>query len=160
MKKTTILVLCAGNIGRSPLAAVMLQDALARRLGIPAARLADEGVVVVSAGTDAPEGHPASGRGIAIAAEKGLDLSGHGACSLTASDVRRADVIYGMDRAQLDAVVALVPEAAAKTELLMRGGHEIPDPRDQSDDFFNDVAVQIEHAVAIRADEIIARLRA
>ncbi len=63
----SILVLCAGNIGRSPLAEMMLRSALASALGWTEAEMQSQGVVVTSAGTEAPEGHAASDRGVAFA---------------------------------------------------------------------------------------------
>lgn len=159
MSRLRILVLCAGNIGRSPLAEAMLARALAEGLGVGADDLAAAGVVVLSAGTDAPEGHPASSRGIALAAEEGLDLSGHRATRLTAAAARDADVIYGMDKAQLAGVSTIVPTAGTKTQLLAGEGIEIPDPHYQSDEFFREVAVQVEQAAQKRAEELLALLR-
>jgi protein-tyrosine-phosphatase len=160
MSETVILVLCSGNIGRSPLAEVFIKEGLASRLGVPIAELPGAGVAVISAGTDAPEGHPASSRGIAFAAERGLDLNNHTATRLTATEVRLSDRIFAMDRSQMDAVAELAPEAIAKTELLAGEGHEIPDPHHGSDDFFYDVADRVERAVASRLDELVALIRA
>lgn len=156
MRQTRILVLCAGNIGRSPLAEILIKDGLARRLGMSTDQLAGAGVVVLSAGTDAPEGHSASRRGIALASERGLDLTRHTATRLTATEIRHADRVFAMDREQVAAVVELVPEAESKTELLAGEGCEIPDPHHEDDDFFRDVARQIEEAVAGRIDSIVA----
>ena len=153
-----ILVLCAGNIGRSPLAEALIRSRLAQGLGVSEQQLEQRGVTVVSAGTDAPEGHPASRRGIAFAASRGLDLSDHVATQLTAEAVAEADLIYCMDRRQMDAVARLEPTAAGRTRLLAGEGIEIPDPHSQNDEFFRDVAAQIEGAVADRAPELMGRL--
>ena len=160
MNEIVILVLCSGNIGRSPLAEVFIKDGLARRLGVSIADLPGSGVAVISAGTDAPEGHPASSRGIAFAAERGLDLSSHTATRLTATEIRLSDRILAMDLTQVAAVAELVPEAAVKTELLAGEGHEIPDPHHGSDEFFYDVADQVERAVAARLDGLVALIQA
>lgn len=50
-----VLVLCAGNIGRSPLAEVLLKHSVAEALGIPETDLAEAGVAIRSAGTEAPQ---------------------------------------------------------------------------------------------------------
>lgn len=154
-----VLVLCAANIGRSPVAEVLLKDLLAKGLGVPTAQLA-EMVQVMSAGTEAPEGHPASPRGVRIMADRGLDLTEHNATRLTTTALREADFVFGMDVDQLTAVEALEPAAAAKTQLLAGEGREIPDPHHHSDEFFAAVCSQIERAVADRVLELVMEIRA
>lgn len=154
-----VLVLCAGNIGRSPLAAAMLRSGLAVELGVSEDQLEAIGVVVRSAGTGAPVGHPASHRGVAYGAVNGIDLSGHAASQLSARDLEQADVIFCMDRHQLDAVLDLDNAAVGKTQLLAGEGSEIPDPHYESDAFFRRVAEQIEKAVADRIPELLKRIR-
>ncbi len=155
-----ILVLCAGNIGRSPLAEAMLKHSLATALGVGEGELADTGVTVSSAGTAAPEGHAASGRGIAFAAECGLDLGGHKATQMTPEAVAAADLIFCMDRQQLAAVAALDPPPSGEARLLAGEGIEIPDPHHHDDKFFRDVAARIERAVAEWVPELVDRTRA
>ena len=148
-----VLVLCTGNIGRSPLAAAMLRRGIAVELGVSEDQLEAIGVIVTSAGTGAPVGHGASQRGVAYAAANGLDLSGHLASQLSVQQVAQADVIYCMDRHQLAAVAEL--DQAADARLLAGDGREIPDPHDESDAFFRRVAEQIERAVADRIPELL-----
>jgi len=154
-----ILVLCSGNIGRSPLGEAMLRSDLAAVLGVSEEELTAAGVVVTSAGTAAPDGHPASARGIAYAARLGLDLSEHRARTVTRAAIDAADLIYCMDRSQQATVVELAPAAAAKTELVAGEGREIPDPHHQDDEFFSRVAAMIEAAVAERAAALEAMIR-
>ena len=140
-------MLCAGNIGRSPLAEVMLRHRLAVGLDVSEADLGQHGVTVTSAGTNAPEGHPASQRGVAFASERGLDLGGHRATQLSAAAITAADLIYCMDTQQVAAVTAIDPSSLSKVKLLAGAGVEIPDPHHRSDAFFCDVAVRIERAI-------------
>ena len=70
----TVLFLCTGNIGRSPLAAALARHKMARALGTEGPSLEETGIFVLSAGTLAPEGMTASPRGVAVAAEHGVDL--------------------------------------------------------------------------------------
>ena len=155
-----ILVLCAGNVGRSPLAAAMLRRGLAVELGVSEDQLEAVGVVVKSAGTAAPVRHAASRRGIAYAVANGLDLSGHTASQLATEHLAEADVVYCMDRNQLATVTELNNAATSKTRLLLGEGREIPDPHHESDAFYRRVAELIERAVADRIPELLERVEA
>src|SRR2546428_11509479 len=64
----TILLVCTGNICRSPLAAALLERALKER-GVDA-------IDVSSAGTGAGDGAPGSEGAYLVGLERGLDLSG------------------------------------------------------------------------------------
>src|SRR5437879_8944326 len=83
-----ILLVCTGNICRSPLAAALLERALVER-GI-------EGLAVASAGTGAWDGAPVSEGAYLVGLERGLDLSGHRARLLTRELVDGADLILTM----------------------------------------------------------------
>lgn len=155
-----ILVLCAGNIGRSPLAEVLLRRSLAARLGLAEVELAARGVVITSAGTRAPDCYPASSRGIALAAKLGLNLASHSSIRVTADMARAADRIYCMDTSQLEDLGHLDAEAAQRAELLSARGSEIPDPYGQDDEFFREVLQRIEVAVAGRIPELLKQLQA
>src|SRR5438445_1417831 len=85
-----ILLVCTGNICRSPLAAALLERALVER-GI-------EGLAVASAGTGAWDGAPVSEGAYLVGLERGLDLSGHRARLLTRELVDGADLILTMAR--------------------------------------------------------------
>src|SRR2546430_14946762 len=85
-----ILLVCTGNICRSPLGAALLQRALAG--------LGAEGIAVTSAGTGAWDGAPVSEGAYLVGLERGLDLSGHRAQLLTREMVDEADLILTMAR--------------------------------------------------------------
>lgn len=153
-----ILVLCAGNIGRSPLAEVMLRASLADALGLDEAGLAAYGVAVRSAGTAAPVGHAASSRGVAFAAERDLDLTQHRASQVLAEDLDDADLVLCMDNQQMTVVATMAPRSRSKAQLLAGEGVEIPDPRHQNDEFFRDVAERIEFAVRQRIPVLLAQI--
>jgi protein-tyrosine phosphatase len=150
-----VLVLCNGNVGRSPLAAAMLANALAAEMQVPVPELSSFGIEVVSAGIEAPEGHTASRRGQAYAAPLGLDLSRHSATLVTAKMIERADIIYAMDRDQIDGVARLRPGADGKVSLWAGEGKEIPDPHHESDEFFVEVGDRIAAALPERVKEIL-----
>src|SRR5690348_2759169 len=87
---TRVLLVCTGNICRSPLAEALLRRALEER---------DlKGVEVRSAGTGAWDGAPASEGAYLVGLERGLDLSAHRARLLTRELVEEADLILTMAR--------------------------------------------------------------
>ncbi|RPI50878.1 MAG: low molecular weight protein arginine phosphatase [Chloroflexi bacterium] len=86
-----ILMVCTGNLCRSPMAAGLLQQRLARK-GL------DGGYTVRSAGTWALEDRPASEHAEEVMAERGVDIAGHRAHSLAAADVAEADLVLVMSR--------------------------------------------------------------
>jgi len=85
-----ILLVCTGNICRSPLAEALLRRTLEER-GVA-------GVSATSAGTGAWDGAPASEGAYLVGLERGLDLSGHRARLLTRELVEEADLILTMAR--------------------------------------------------------------
>jgi protein-tyrosine phosphatase len=83
-----VLFVCTGNTCRSPLAVAALVD----ELGSDAAK-----VEVLSAGTSAWEGQPASDGTRDVAARAGLDLESHRARRATTPLVRAADFVFVME---------------------------------------------------------------
>jgi len=86
---TSILVICTGNICRSPIAEGFLRDALQRRF----AQRAPE---VSSAGTSGLEGSGAMPESVQAAAESGVDISGHVARRLTPAMADAPDLLLCM----------------------------------------------------------------
>jgi len=103
-----VLLVCTGNICRSPMAEALLRSALERRLG---GRTPSIG----SAGTIARDGAPAMPEAVEAAAELGVDVSGHSARRLRPEDVGDAVLIVGMAAEHREDVQALVPEAETRT---------------------------------------------
>ena len=91
-----VVFVCTGNTCRSPLAAYALQHAL----GTDAAR-----IDVVSAGTQAWEGQPASAYTQQVAAEAGIDVSAHRSRPVTPELLEDADLVLVMEPAHRAAVV-------------------------------------------------------
>ncbi len=149
----TILFLCTGNIGRSPLAAGLARHRLAEALGLQAPDLERRGIRVWSAGTLAPEGMAASPRSVAVAAERGVDVGDHMSTRLTSAMALAADRIFCMDTEQLAQVAAL--GAGDRAELLDPEGSDIPDPRGRDLDFYRVVRERIEAALEARLPEIL-----
>jgi protein-tyrosine phosphatase len=103
-----VLVICTGNICRSPIAEGMLRRALAGRLGADAPS-------VDSAGTQGWEGSGAQPGSVAAAAERELDISGHVARLLTREMIGGADLILAMAGEHRDFVRKVDPGALART---------------------------------------------
>lgn len=99
-----ILVVCTGNICRSPLVERLIQPALEARYGAGA-------VLVRSAGTGALVGQAMDERSATILSELGGNPEGFIARRLTAGMVRDASLVLTATRAHRSQVVRLWPKA-------------------------------------------------
>lgn len=117
-----VLVVCTGNICRSPL----LAAALARQLGDPDR----SGVVVSSAGTQADFGLPATPDMVLAAREYGLDLTMHRSRPVSRGLLMESDVILAAEVDHIRYMGSVAPESAGKMRLagLPLGVETIPDP--------------------------------
>jgi protein-tyrosine phosphatase len=95
-----IVVVCYGNICRSPLAEALLKRALRE------ARL-DRGYLVRSAGVGAQPGTPAARGTLEAAQERGLDLAAHRARRLSLEMAREADILIALDEV-VEAEIAIL----------------------------------------------------
>src|SRR5690349_17636423 len=87
----SVLVLCSGNLFRSPFAAALLRRELARR-GLGAVHVESAGFTAV--------GRPSPPHAVAAAARRGIDLSGHRSRPVIADVARAAELIVVMDAMQ------------------------------------------------------------
>jgi protein-tyrosine phosphatase len=92
----TILVVCTGNICRSPMAEGLLRGALPRNLR--------ERVEVRSAGTYAMHGNAATPEAVAAAAHFGVDIASHRARLLNKEMILSADLILAMEHHHLKTI--------------------------------------------------------
>ena len=134
----SILVICTGNVCRSPIAEGLLRAALERRYH-------DRAPEVSSAGTSGWEGTGAMPESIEAAGERGVDISGHVARRLTRGHVLDADLVVAMAEEHRDAVARALPEAAGRTftlKELVRLLEALPPPAAplRVGDFFDRVA--------------------
>lgn len=151
-----LLVVCLGNICRSPMAEGVL------RSRIQAAGLAPR-IVVDSAGTGGWHvDNPPDPRSIAVAGRHGVDIAGLRGRQLTVADFGRFDWLLCADRANLRDVHALAPDAAARCRIALlldwagvQPAGEIPDPYTGDAADFEQVWSMLERA----ADGVVARLR-
>ena len=146
-----VLLVCTGNICRSPLAAVMLERALTQR------NVRD--VDVKSAGTGAWDGAPASEGAYLVALENGLDLSEHRAQLLTRDLVEGSDLILTMARHHR----ARVDELGGQGHVSVLGEYvgkqgddaEVSDPFGADLEIYRDTYTQLEAFIAAAADRLV-----
>ena len=108
-----VLVVCTGNVCRSPIAEGLLRAALEARLG-------DEAPSVSSAGTMGWEGSGADPASVEAAAERGVDISAHRARELRSEEAVGADLVLGMAREHADALSRLAPGTTFTLKELVR----------------------------------------
>ena len=116
-----LLFVCSANITRSP-AAAALADLVALELAMD--------VEIASAGSLGIDGEPAHPHMVAVARERGLDLTGHRSQRLSPELVRWATNIAVMQPHHAEAVSAADPSGADKLVHLgpLVGVHGIDDP--------------------------------
>jgi protein-tyrosine phosphatase len=133
-KKVRILMVCLGNICRSPTAEGVLRHLAAKE----APQLALE---IDSAGTaDYHIGAPPDPRSQRAARRRGIDISGLRARQIAAEDFARFDLILAMDHENLRELQALrTPDSPAAVKLLLEYVPDAPE-RDVPDPYYRDAA--------------------
>ncbi|MGO3127120.1 MAG: low molecular weight protein-tyrosine-phosphatase [Luteimonas sp.] len=134
-----ILIVCIGNICRSPTAEIVLRHALDR-----------PDIEVSSAGLQALVDRPVDPTAAELLRGRGLDPDAHRARQVTPDLLGSVDLVLVMERAQQARIVRDAPQASGKTLLLgkWRGDLEIPDPYRQQRPAFEHVLRLIDESVA------------
>ncbi|MBD1584628.1 low molecular weight protein-tyrosine-phosphatase [Pseudoalteromonas sp. S16_S37] len=139
-----ILIVCMGNICRSPTGEAVLKHKLAKA-GL-------KHIEVYSAGTIAyHQGNPPDRRSIAAGRKRGYSFDGMYARQVTPQDFEYFDLILAADKANLADLMALCPaQYQHKLKLFLQFGRshylEIPDPYYGEGDGFELVLELIEEA--------------
>lgn len=129
----SILVVCMGNICRSPTGEAMLQSFLPNKR-------------VDSAGITALVGKRADQMAISVARKHGLDIENHIAKQFTASMAVNYELILVMEKEHISKLTSIAPESRGKIMLFGHwlNGVDIPDPYKKSRDAFEYVYNLIE----------------
>ncbi|MGN6876010.1 low molecular weight protein-tyrosine-phosphatase, partial [Neisseria sp. P0021.S007] len=130
-----ILIVCLGNICRSPTAERIMQKKLT-------------GHQISSAGIKALAGKDADFQAIKTALKHGVIVAGHTARQLTAQMCEQADLILVMEPSQIDMVADIHSPARSKTMLFAQWlpKKTVPDPYKQSSEMFEAVFEQLNAA--------------
>ncbi|QMT41470.1 protein tyrosine phosphatase [Neisseria shayeganii] len=144
MNFQNILVVCVGNICRSPTGERLLQGYLKHKQQVS------------SAGVGALIGSAADAQAEAVAARHGVSLAGHCARQLTAELCDANDLILVMEQAHIGAVDKISPSSRSKVMLFGQWlpKQDIADPYRQSDDMFRLIYRQIDEAARLWADKL------
>lgn len=135
-----ILVVCIGNICRSPVGEGLL------KMYFPDKEIFSAGIFSESSKL---VGSPADPQMIDLARENGLDISQHKSQQLTKELCHSSDLILVMERAHIELVQQMSPESVGKVMLY---GHwlvsqkEIPDPYRKSQEAFEYSYKMLENA--------------
>ncbi len=131
----SILVICTGNICRSPIAERLLRQVLPDKK-------------CDSAGMGALVNHPADPSAIEVMENHGLSLDNHLGTQFTAELGRKYDLILVMEKSHQEQISRISPEVRGKTMLLghWMGQKEIPDPYRKSQEAFEAVYQLIDQA--------------
>jgi len=148
-----ILMVCLGNICRSPLAEGILQAKLNKK-GLD--------IEVDSAGTGGWHvGEEPDKRSVAIAKKYGIDISHQQARQFSPNDFDEFDIIYAMDGSNLSDIVSLASsnENIEKVRLILNeinpaDNSPVPDPYYGGDDGFENVFQLLDKACEIITKKI------
>ena len=148
--KTKILMVCLGNICRSPLAE-----------GILKSKINTNNIFVDSAGTGAWHvGELPDKRSIEVAKNHNIDITNQRARQFTKNDFKNFDFIYVMDKSNYDTVISLAETNSdkEKVKLIMNESNlnitNVPDPYFDSQNGFEKVYNMLDDACTTIANKL------
>jgi protein-tyrosine phosphatase len=149
--KTKVLMVCLGNICRSPLAE-----------GILKSKVDPNKVYIDSAGTSNYHvGHSPDERSVAVAHQNKLDITSQKGRQFSVSDFNEFDHIYVMDMSNYHDVISLArnEEDKKKVKLILNEifpgeNVEVPDPYHVGNEGFNNVYKMLDEACEVIAKKL------
>lgn len=143
----SILVVCVGNICRSPLGERLLEK-----------KLLDRGldITVASAGIAALEGHGADEDAASVALARNVSLDGHAARQFSYEIGAAHALILVMEAGHKWEIVKTAPDLSGRIMLFDHwiGAAGIPDPYRRSIAFHEEVFTQVEKAASAWVDKL------
>tara|TARA_R110001583_G_scaffold142285_2_gene294544 strand:+ start:282 stop:731 length:450 start_codon:yes stop_codon:yes gene_type:complete len=145
-----ILMVCLGNICRSPLAEGILQSKVNKEIKVDSAGTAGYHV-----------GHLPDDRSVAVAKKHGIDISHQRCRKFTVNDFDTFNFIYVMDQGNYQEVISLARNKydEQKVQLILNevspnSNQSVPDPYFGGDAGFENVYQMLDKACTIIADKI------
>ena len=150
-----VVMVCLGNICRSPLAEGILQSKVSKNIFVDSAGTANYHV-----------GEMPDKRSIAVAKKHGIGISGQRCKHFTSNHFEEFDYIYVMDESNYENVLKLAPteEAKQKIKLILNETSpnlnlEVPDPYYGGADGFEDVYQMLDKACSVIAKKLESDLK-
>ena len=148
---TRVLMVCLGNICRSPLAEGILKSKLSKyHFQIESAGTANYNI-----------GRPPDYRSVAIAEKYGIDITAHKARQFNVSDFNTFDYIYAMDRQNFNNILKLArnTEDITKVKLILnalgaQSKVDVPDPYGGGNQGFENIYRLLDKACTIIANKL------
>ncbi|GHA34754.1 protein-tyrosine-phosphatase [Salinimicrobium marinum] len=149
--KTKVLMVCLGNICRSPLAE-----------GILKSKVDPDKVYIDSAGTSNYHvGHSPDERSVTVAQQNKLDITSQKGRQFSVSDFDEFDYIYVMDMSNYQDVISLARNEEDKkkvklilNEIFPEENVEVPDPYHGGNEGFNNVYKMLDEACEVIAKKL------
>ena len=143
---TRILVVCVGNICRSPMGEYLLKNMAQSR---------DANVSITSAGVGALVGHEPDELAREVMDEHGIDMSHHRARQLNGQMVRENDLILVMEAWQQKEIENLFPFSRGRVHLMGKWSDcEIEDPYKKSKEHFVEAFMRINQSCKEWCDKL------
>ena len=151
IQKYSILIVCLGNICRSPMAEIILQNALKEKYP-------DNNIKVSSAGF-LHDGEPAAQPAEAIMQKWNLNLSCHLSTKLTRKLVSQQDLILTMEEEQAASILEMNEKRPHIESIISYASNgmvkgDVPDPYGYSIDTYESTAMKIKELI----DKVVKRL--
>jgi protein-tyrosine phosphatase len=133
-----ILIICVGNICRSPMCEAIFSDKFGKHSSYH----------VSSAGLGALVDSPADPFAQKLMLEKGLDIGAHRARQITREMLLTSDIIFTMSTRQQDDIEIMMPSLRGRIYRLGNwGGYDVPDPYQRPIEAFDQALTLIEQGI-------------